>query len=327
MNRNTLSARDSAILAEIELADTISPSVIARRLKVRTHTVQHSLARMRSSGVFSRGPFIDIHRLGMRWCGIFMSISGDGAQISHATRFITQQPRVGWFAELHGSFSIGLALAVSSPKQADSFLKELARECGITIYKKSIAFRLSLMDCPRQYLSRRMSRREFHYIEDGVESVSIDSTDVRILQAFTTFPDSSIRELASRVGMPHTTVDLRLRKLKANRVLLGHSIHIYPEKLGRQLHKLLVYTRAKSEQASRKMRTFAVTHPLVSHFIENIGGWDFEFNVEIESLAQLQEFENQLRRESAPLINDVVSLGISKVHSLRRFAGDVESTR
>jgi DNA-binding Lrp family transcriptional regulator len=256
-----------------------------------------------------------------------MSLSGEGDQVARAVRFIAGHSRVGWLAELHGSFSIGVALAVTYPKQADAFLKELVSESGVRVYKKSFAFRLSLMDCPRHYLGRRTVSRATHCIEDGVEAVSIDSIDVDILRALTAYPDSSIRELGARVGIPHTTVDLRLRKLRASRVLLGHSTHVSLEKLGRQLHKLLVFTRAKSEKVSQEMKRFAVNHPLVSHYIENVGEWDFEFNVEVESLAQLQEFETQLRHRFDPLIDDVQSLGISKVHSLRRFAGGSISER
>jgi DNA-binding Lrp family transcriptional regulator len=319
MNRYLLTQRDLAILAEIELADDISPSAIARRLKLRVHTVQHSLAKLRAGNVFTRGAFIDIHRLGMRWCGIFMSLHGDSSQMERATHFIASHSSVGWFAELHGSFSVGVAMAVSNPKQADTFLKELIDACDVGLYKKSVAFRLCLLDCSRQYLSERSVKRSTHYIEDGATPASIDAVDVRILEALAGLPEASTRDLGSKLGMPHTTVDLRLRKLREKRILLGHSIHIAPERLGRQLYKVLMYTRAKSEKISLRARAFAIDHPLVSHFVESIGGWDFEFNIEVANLTQLREFESQLRREFEPAIDDIVSLGISKVHVLRRF--------
>jgi DNA-binding Lrp family transcriptional regulator len=67
------------------------------------------------------------------------------------------------------------------------------------------------------------------------------------------------------------------------------------------------------------MQRFALHHPYVSHFVETIGSWDFELNVEVESLSQLQEFESDLRREFPNAIHDVTALGVAKVHTLRRF--------
>jgi len=255
-----------------------------------------------------------------------MSILGDSAELSAASRFIANHPSVGWFAELHGSFSIGVALAIRSPRQVDLFLKDLTKVTNVNVYKKSIAFRLSLLDCPRQYLSPRSSAPAAHYIEDGVEEVLIDSTDRRILRDLTNFPESSTREMGSRLGMPHTTVDLRVRKLRANRVLIGNSTYISPERLGRQLQKLLIFTRDRGEKLSLEMKKFALHYPNVSHFIENIGGWDFEYNIEIRSLSESREFENALREKFDQSINDIVTLGVSKVHSLRRFAVEPAST-
>ncbi len=320
MNKMRLSTIELAILSEIEFADVISPATIARRLKMRTHTVQRALSRLREHQVYIRRPFIDIHRMGLRWCAIFMSLLGDEGDLNTATRFITNHPSVGWFSELHGSFSIGIALAINHPKQVDTFLKELIRESDVRIYKKSIAFRLAIMDCPRQYLAPHAANRATHFIEDGVQGVITDSSDEAILQALTELPESSTREIGAHLGMPHTTVDLRLRKLRANRVLLGHSLHIVPEKLGRQLHKLLVFTHDKSEKLSLGMRRFAVKHPDVSHFVENIGEWDFEFNVEVRSLEDLRKFEYSLRAEFDSKIHDIVTLGLSKLYSLRRIA-------
>jgi DNA-binding Lrp family transcriptional regulator len=256
-----------------------------------------------------------------------MSLLGNADDLHRASRFITNHPSVGWFSELHGSFSIGVALAISNPKQVDTFLKELISESDVSIYKKSIAFRLAIMDCPRQYLAPHATSQATHCIEDGVQHVITDSTDEAILQALTQLPDSSTREIGARLGMPHTTVDLRLRKLRASSVLLGHSLHIVPEKLGRQLHKLLVFTHNKSAQLSLDMRSFAANHPNVSHFVENIGEWDFEFNVEVLSLEDLRQCEYSLRAQFDSKINDIVTLGLSKLHSLRRVAGFPSSTK
>lgn len=319
MSKYKLSATQYQVLGAIERTNSTSPSVISKQLKLRMHTVQHAIARLYASEAFSQAPFIDIHRTGRRWCGIFLSTSGSEAQEAAFKRSVTNHPQVGWCAELNGAFSWGIAIAVDSPIEVDRFLKDLTCSSRASIYKKSVSFRTALMDCPRRYLSPRAPPEPHYYIVDGVSSVSVDTIDKSILARLTEYPRASMRDLAAMLGIPHTTIDMRLKKLRAKKLLLGNSIQLNLSLLGRQLHKVLVFSRGKDDKLSSAMRRFALNHPLVSHFVESVGGWDFEFNIEVESLGEVSQFEGLLRRTFPDAIHDTVPLGIAAVHTLRRW--------
>jgi DNA-binding Lrp family transcriptional regulator len=319
MSKNALSETQRQVLGAIERTNSTSPSVIAKQLKLKTHTVQHAIARLQSSNAFSQAPFIDIHRTGRRWCGIFLSTSGSEAEESAFRKFIINHVQVGWCAELNGSFSWGIAIAVASPIEVDRFLKEVSLCSRASVYKKSLSFRTALMDCPRRYLSPRAPSEPHYYIVDGVDRIEIDILDRQILARLTEHPHASVRQLGAILGMPHTTIDLRLKKLREKKLLLGNSIQVNLSLLGRQLHKVLVFCRWKDDQLSGNLRRFALTHPLVSHFVESVGAWDFEFNIEVESLGEVSRFEGLLRRAFPDVVKDTVSLGIAAVHTLRRW--------
>jgi DNA-binding Lrp family transcriptional regulator len=293
---------------------------------MRRHSVQYRITRLREAGVFQHHPFIDIHRMGLRWCAVFCSLQAYPTQERAFRRFASQHPRVGWFAELIGNFSYGLAVAVEDPCEIDTFLKDATEKSAACLSKKSIAFRTTLVDTPRRYLSTRITPAPALSMQDGVAQVPLDHTDRRILAALTQQPSASTRDLGAALGVPHTTVDLRLKKLRGAAVLLGESMELDLPLLGRELHKVLVFTTGKSRELSKRMAQFALEHPDVSHFIESVGAWDFEFNIEVPSPRQVQPFCTLLRTKFAPHIHDTVTLAIAEVMVLRRGVGVADPT-
>jgi DNA-binding Lrp family transcriptional regulator len=316
-----LSQLQRDILALTQFTDSLSANALAKRLKQKTHRIQYALSKLRASGILTRSPFIDIHRAGLRWCGIFLSLEGTERQQKAAHTYFHRHRRVGWFAELSGSYSIGLALAVGSPIDVDTFLKNLSAETGCLVYKKTVAFRTLLMDCPRQYLSDLASRDSPHIISDGVEPISLDGVDKEILLALTKHADASIRDLARLMGLPHSSLDVRVRKLRSKKILLGYSTIPNLHQLRRQLHKVLIYVSPNDSSTALLMRKFAVNHSLVSHYVESIGEWEYEMNIEVESLRDIAVFEQALRCAAAGRVRDTCVLNVSNVFQLRRWVG------
>lgn len=321
MNTFKLTPRDYELLAALQHPQRPTVQALARLLSMRIHSVQYRTTRLREAGVFQHHPFIDIHRMGLRWCAVFCSLQAQPAQEQAFRRFIAQHPRVGWFAELIGNFSYGLAVAVEHPCEVDTFLKDAAEHSGAYVSKKSIAFRTTLIDTPRRYLSARIAPGPALRMQDGVTQVPLDHTDRCILATLTQQPSASTRDLGTTLGIPHTTVDLRLKKLRSSAVLLGESMELHLPLLGRELHKVLVFTTGKSRELSKRMVQFALKHPDVSHFIESVGAWDFEFNIEVPSPRQVHPFCTLLRTTFAPHIHDTVTLAIAEVVVVRRGVG------
>lgn len=315
----TIGQRERDLLACIELAAAASAQEVAKKLKWRAHTVQYLLNKLFDNAVFKRSVFIDIHRLGYRYCGIYFSIQGSTSAKRMLLNQLKQHSRVGWLAELGGAYHYGMAIALRNPKEADEFLTEAITKSNCMIYKKALAFRLYLADLPRQYLSQKLAVQSPLSVSDGVPALEIDQSDRKVLATLSEYPDLSYRQMAIKAGLPHTTFDLRLRKLKQLGVWIGTTIELDLRCLKRNGYKVLVFARGKNTKFSEKLRKYAQMHPIVSHYIECLGTWDFELNVEAESTQELINLIEDLQERFGTDISDFSVMNILDVLKVKRY--------
>lgn len=319
MNVYRLNQNERSVIACLELNATISIQTVAKHLRIRPHTVQYLLNKLKNSHVIAKSPFIDIHKLGFRYCGIFFSAISDQKQRRALIAYMEASERVGWFSELGGEFAYGTAIVVQNPNDANKFLLDLIEATRITIYKKAVSFRLLLVDTPRQYLSAQSFSRAPLSMHDGVQEVELDSLDRKVLSILSSAPELSYRTMAKEIGIAHTTFDLRLRNLRKQGVLLGTTLDIDLKYLNRETFKVLIFARSKDPELSRALRQFAIDHPFVSHYIEAFGEWDYELNIEVEHSSQLRDFLDHIQSKFGEHIIDSQPLNILKTHRISRY--------
>ena len=314
-----LNQNERSIIACLELDATASIQTVAKRLSKRTHTVQYLLNKLEANHVIRKSPFIDIYKLGFRYCGVFFSATSDQKQTQSMIAYLAASESVGWFSELGGEYAYGVAVVVQSPNEANEFLLNLIKKTGIKIYKKAISFRLFLLDTPRQYLTTQSISRTPLSMKDGVQLVQLDPLDRKILSTLSSAPDLSYRAMAKEIGVAHTTFDLRLRNLKKQGVVLGTTLEIDLMYLNREVVKILLFSRSKDPILSRDLRQFAIDHPFVSHFVEAFGEWDYELNLEVEFSSQVRDVLDQIQLKFGEHIIDCQPLSILKTHRVSRY--------
>lgn len=319
MNTPQLTQRDSDILACLELSADTPLEKVARKLRMQIHTVQYAVRQMRERECFMPSLCVDIHALDRRYCGVFISVRGSARARAHFMQHLSSHPQVGWFAELAGSYEFGIAFAVRTPHEAEQLLVEAVRKSGVETLKKAITFRLRLTDTPRGYLASRATPGKAIDMVDGAAMTEIDARDYKILSTIDENPWSSHRALAQQLGIPHTTFELRLKKLRESGVVLGRTLQISRAATGRELHKLLIFARGRPIDLSAKLRQWAIDHPLVSHYVEALGAWDYEINVETLTARELATVIQNLHAHFGSAIDEITSLTVVQVHRFSRF--------
>ncbi len=106
----------------------------------------------------------------------------------------------------------------------------------------------------------------------------------------------SRRELARKLGMPHSTLDSRLEKLRKAGVFRGCIYLRNTRLMGTSEFKLLVSVANRTSKLRDALRGFAKSQPNVITFVELMGDWDFELGVEVEHPADISAVCDVLRR-------------------------------
>jgi DNA-binding Lrp family transcriptional regulator len=113
------------------------------------------------------------------------------------------------------------------------------------------------------------------------EIVSYDEVDHNVLCALTQHSYGSYRELARLMGMPQTTLDYRLKRLRQSGVVVGLYHEIQPALIGMQSFLLLVSIKGISSEFRGEFLVFCESHPNIIVTVHSIGSWDFEVVVAI----------------------------------------------
>ena len=277
-----LSDKEATILATAELRAQAPIEVLRKESGYREHIVRHALRRLREREVIRPLPVINLHQIGFSVYNVFFSSAALGKAARQAlVRSFVSAPEVMWVGEFGGEYHYGVAFCAQRPAHVIDFLQGISRKHKDVFHEKAVSLTISSTLYPRRYLTNRKLSVEPIHIRYTNEPVEVDELDMRVLGALSTFGDLSHRQLASKVRVPLSTLELRIRKLREKKVIVGDIYVVSPSKFDRQSYKLLIYTKGIDPELSKKMHAFCSQHPDVVYLFECFGVWGFEMGVEV----------------------------------------------
>jgi len=277
-----LTDKEATILAAAELRAQAPIEILRKESGYREHIVRHALRRLREREVIRPLPVINLHQIGFSVYNVFFSSAALGKAARQAlVKSFVSAPEVMWVGEFGGEFHYGVAFCARRPAHVIDFLHGISRKHKDVFLEKAVSLTISSTLYPRRYLTSKKLSVEPIYIRYTNDPVEVDELDMRILGALSTFGDLSHRQLASKVRTPLSTLELRIKKLREKKVIVGDIYVVSPSKFERQSYKLLIYTKGIDPELSKKMHSFCSQHPDVVYLFECFGVWGFEMGVEV----------------------------------------------
>ena len=313
-----LSPSEREVLSCSSLGGDLSILEIANRTKVRAHTVQHILKKFRDANVITWLPRINVHPLGLAYYGIFFSVAATPTQRTRLLELMSACEELVWLAEFNGEFRYGVDFVTRTHWEAAKIFQDLLESSKVSLIKKTLATRLSIVDSERRYLSARRYHPPFVVSEPTAKSYELSPSERKVLEVISSAGFNSYRQAASIAGMPHTTFAAKIRALRKEAILVG-SIHaIDSQKFGRESAKLLITLRSEDLAFRRQIRNFILDWPETFHFIESFGEWDYEVNVDVENERRLRELVDDLFKKFEYRIDEVKILsGMATIKRVR----------
>ncbi len=277
-----LTDKEATILAAAELRAQAPIEILRKESGYREHIVRHALRRLREREVIRPLPVINLHQIGFSVYNVFFSSAALGKAARQAlVKSFVSAPEVMWVGEFGGEYHYGVAFCASRPAHVIDFLHSISRKHKDVFLEKAVSLTISSTLYPRRYLTSKKLSVEPIFIRYTNDPVEVDELDMRILGALSTFGDLSHRQLASKVRVPLSTLELRIKKLREKKVIVGDIYVVSPSKFERQSYKLLIYTKGIDPELSKKMHAFCSQHPDVVYLFECFGVWGFEMGVEV----------------------------------------------
>jgi DNA-binding Lrp family transcriptional regulator len=320
--RMKLSEKEATVLAASELRAQAPIAVLKKESGYKEHIIRHALRRLREREVIHPIPVINLHRIGFSVYNIFFSSSAQGKTArQQIVRSLVSSPEAMWVGEFGGEYHYGVAFCARRPAHVVTFLQALSRKHKDVFLEKAVSLTVSSTLFPRKYLSGRRMTIEPVTVTFSDTIVEVDELDMNILSALSTFGDLSHRQLASKVQVPLSTLELRIRKLRERKVIVGDIYVVSPDHFDRQSFKLLVYTKGLDPELSKRMHIFCNQHRDIVYLFECVGVWGFEVGVEVARAEDVSSVMHEIYEYFGPAVNNIKLLTKFRYPKVRWFPG------
>ncbi len=301
-----MSEKERCILSCAELLADASASMISNISGYRTHTVRYCLEKARESGLLSRRCFVNLFRLGKSQYELFFSLNQEDAITRERfVNYLLSSDKISWVGELGGDFQYAINFCAQNMLELSAFLDRIPPECGQLIDRKQLLARQGLWYFGNKYLSTKKRPVEALRYTFSDSTAAIDELDHKILLGLIEPNPTSRRQLAHQLGIPLSTMELRIDRLQRNGVIVGYYNHIQPADVARQGHLLLISTHGFSEELTKSFLRFCAEHPTVVVLVRTLGAWDYEIAAEVNSQMELNLLIQGLQQQFGENISDL----------------------
>ena len=119
----------------------------------------------------------------------------------------------------------------------------------------------------------------------------MDQTDLSILRSLQAHPDSSIAQIAEKVGLSQTPCWRRLKQLEENGVIAGRAVILNPRSLGLAVDVIAHLRVAKhDEETLEALEQQVQTHPEIVECFSMSGESDYMLRVLARSIDEYEIF-------------------------------------
>lgn len=296
------------VLCALRLNSELPISKLAKLLGMKQSTVAHAVSKLLERQYISRFAIIDSSKLGFNEYDITCSLAIRGdAQRQSFFEYLEGLQNITSVARIGGIFHCAFTVCAKSPLEVDNILADIGDRFGPVLVDPYITIALRNHLFGAKYLgSIPKGLAQSVTVEMGKGVFAADETDLKIVQDLARFPESSIRQAAERLGLPHSTIDYRIKALRKAKVLLGYCYQIHATKFGYTKFRAYIAVNTLSKKQRQEFFQFCAAHRNVTYLIEWLGYWNYCIGGSAVNDQEATAFINLIHDRFGSLLQKVV---------------------
>jgi DNA-binding Lrp family transcriptional regulator len=286
--------RDELVLSAVSLRGNGSISEIAAELSLPQHLVRNSIDRLKRRDLISPRLYLDLYRLGLTECGLYLSLSSNTTRRQALIKDLISSPHVSWAVEILGDWHLGCSGLFLSIQDFHTFWQSIYDRHPGTIQRATTTVTISVTDYGFAG-GRIKSDRSLRYGFSDGELVVVDELSWGILGELAADPTKSKARIAQSLRVPMSTVHYRIERLRDLGIIKG--VHFLFNFSASRFHgyRLLVSCDGASSTERKTLEGFCRAHPSIYFMVELIGEWQFEIGVLSKSAAIVGDISMRIR--------------------------------
>jgi Lrp/AsnC family leucine-responsive transcriptional regulator len=290
---NTLDACDRQIVKILDSDGTISISDLARKVRRGRDMVAYRLRRLEEQGILKGvEPIIDPATLGGELFKTYLSFVRSSHGMERALGILRKHPAVYCAARAYGRWDLIFNMVAKDVRHYSNLRSELLEHIGQEIREMTSAAFTEMIFFNRKYLGAKIQKWT---TLTKISTDEYDDTFRKVLRRLCLDARVSEAQIAKDEGVTPIVVRTRLNQAHQRGVIVGYRARFDRSAFDLSSYKLHIELRRYSEDSIKTLRVFAETHPYVSQFMQHIGGWPCEMNVEAHDTRHIASIIEELR--------------------------------
>lgn len=290
-----LSPAQQKILAEMTWDARASVEDVARRLKLRAHTVRHAMKSLQSTLKLTPMCWTHPYLRGQSPYRVFFSLDQSSSKSTAAfLNRLSTLPEVVWLASLIGHYQFVMGVRGASLLSVVKLFTALDDEFRDLIVDRTIAPILQMGQFVPWVAHAGPGKRRCWEYKVCDPFKGLDETDNRILKLLSQAPLATVRDISQGCGLPNSTVSYRLERMVSSGVIIGFAFAYDDRLLGRESALLSISTHGFAGGPFETFFDFAQRHPQVSWVAQTVGAADLEIGVILDDAEELHQVVREI---------------------------------
>lgn len=289
-----LDIKDKKILYELEKDARISNSELSKKILLSKDAVGYRIKQLEEKGLI-RGyrAIIDVNKIGYSFFRVYLKLIDTTEEcLKEMIEYLKKEKMSWWIARLDGSWDFLFACHAKSNIEFHDFYFKFQTKFRKNIKEKLICPIIYYKELPRKYLTES---KDLVTIEQSNNIASIDEKDKHILEILSNNAKTHSLDISKKVGIDIKTLRNKIKRLENEKVILGYKADLDVSKLGRDFYTVEIDLNNYSKYNEIRNEIFSLKE--LTSWVISIGGYDVEFDLEIENTKRYYEIINQLKNK------------------------------
>ena len=313
-----LDLKDRKILYQLDINSRLPNSLIARKIGMSKQVVGFRLKRLIEENMISSFyPIIDISKLGFTVHKSFLRLQNlSKEKESELISFLVSHENVVWVASCDGKFDLAFGTWAKDMQSLDKTLTQINKKFGDHISERQIATIIRGDYFVRDYLvnKKQASSLRESFFGSTPSPMYLDISDWRILFLLAKNARATAIDISKEVSLSPDAIGRRIKKLERSGIIKHYNVVPNEENFPYLHYKVLVSFRSVSEKREKTLREYCRSNPSIIYSVKALGPWDFEIDLEVESVSQFREIMMDMKTKFSEILKDYSTLQIYQVH-------------
>ncbi|MCK5593803.1 MAG: Lrp/AsnC family transcriptional regulator [Candidatus Aenigmarchaeota archaeon] len=312
---------DKKILCEMDLNCRTPISKIAKNLRIGRDVVAYRIKKLENKDIITKYICsVNLGLLGYKTYKIYFKISRNWDDEKKFVERLISSKSVIHMLKTEGSFDYTVSVAVKNIMDLDDFLMEIksdfkyfVKEYVISILVYSKIFKLDKLLLDQKKCALKLEKFEKYSGED--KTIAISEKERILLKTLSQEANQSIVDISKRTRLSIDVVKYNLKKLGGN-IVNSYRVMFNLNQMGYHHYVIMIRTWHATKDDEKKLIAWCLKKKNVLFCTKRIGHFDFEINVAIKDIDDLNCFLSEFKADFDDIIDTYNTIINSKLLKL-----------